>query len=155
MMQTHCFLATLFEPMKKHVFKKYHHIIFRIILPLFIGGLIYLMWGDENIFLVQQGLGLDFIPVLRNIAQNIPLPHWMLYNLPDGLWLFSLLQALALLWKNDPEKNMWLLVGTLMAIVHEVGQWSGMLPGTFDILDLVMYGSSSCLSVLVSNYLDE
>ncbi len=132
-----------------------YNIGFRIILPLFLGGIIYLIWGVENIRLVDYLLHWDFLYQIRISLQAVHLPNWVIYNLPDGLWLFALLQTLALVWNGEKDKIMWMIVGTAMAIVHEVGQWADTFQGTFDFLDLMVYGISTIASILVSNFIDQ
>ena len=79
------------------------------------------------------------------------LPDWFLYALPDGLWIFSCISALLLVWGNVISKHniYWILLMPLIAIFSEVGQFIKMVPGTFDFIDLIFYALGSSLPILI------
>ena len=79
------------------------------------------------------------------------LPNWFLYSLPDGLWLFSYLSILLVVWDNVISKHNihWLLLVPTIAIVSEIGQLFGIIPGTFDIVDLTFYLGGTILPILI------
>ena len=79
------------------------------------------------------------------------LPNWFLYSVPDGLWLFSYLSILLVIWNNKISKHNvhWLLSVPTIAIVSEIGQLLGIVPGTFDILDLTFYIGGTGLPILI------
>jgi hypothetical protein len=69
------------------------------------------------------------------------LPDWVLYSLPDGLWLFSLLLFLCLLWRGDERVTQQLqLAVTLGAVAHEAAQAAWPTTGTFSWGDMTAYG---------------
>ena len=71
------------------------------------------------------------------------LPDWFLYSLPDGIWLFSYLSVLLLIWDNKISKHNihWVLLIPSIAIFSEIGQLFEIVSGTFDITDLVFLPS--------------
>tara|TARA_B100000768_G_C11135061_1_gene313506 strand:+ start:316 stop:675 length:360 start_codon:yes stop_codon:yes gene_type:complete len=79
------------------------------------------------------------------------LPNWFLYSLPDGLWLFSYLSVLLMVWDNTISKHNihWLLLVPLFAVFSEIGQLFKIVPGTFDILDLTFYIAGTALPILI------
>ncbi len=79
------------------------------------------------------------------------LPNWFLYSLPDGLWLFSYLSVLLVVWENVITKHNihWLLLVPVVAIFSEIGQLFKIVPGTFDILDLTFYLCGTVLPILI------
>ncbi len=42
----------------------------------------------------------------------------------------------------------WLLLLPILAISSEIGQFVGIVPGTFDIIDLIFYTAGSVLPIL-------
>ena len=69
------------------------------------------------------------------------LPDWFVFSLPDGLWLFSYISVVLLVWKNQITKHSiaWILIIPLYAIVHELGQLFKFTEGTFAFNDLLFY----------------
>lgn len=80
---------------------------------------------------------------LREYANLIvnDIPHWFLYSLPDGLWIFSYISLMLYIWQNSISfKNIsWILIIPILAIGSEIGQLLGLVSGTFDFADLVFY----------------
>ncbi len=77
---------------------------------------------------------------LFNPYYNI-LPDWTIYSLPDGLWLFSYMALMLLIWKNKVNNNnaFWIFSVPLLVLCHEFGQLFKIFPGTFDIADIIFY----------------
>jgi hypothetical protein len=67
------------------------------------------------------------------------LPDWVIYSLPNALWAYALTAFMLRLWGRRLTRGSapWILVGPLLAIGWEVGQSSGLVPGTFDLTDLL------------------
>lgn len=65
------------------------------------------------------------------------------FNLPDGLWLFSLTALLGVLWPaRGRARTAWLAGALGLGVAHEVCQGAGLASGTFDPLDLVFFGAA-------------
>jgi hypothetical protein len=60
-------------------------------------------------------------------------------SLPDGAWAWAFGASLALVWhgKSWRERAPWLGAGAALALFAEVGQALHVVPGTFDVVDLV------------------
>ena len=124
-------------------------------LTLLLGGMIYISFRSTTLKMFDW---FDTINLLDAISTfrvftlpfSVNLPHWFLYSLPDGLWLFSYLSLLLFIWNNKISKqNMhWLLLLPILAISSEIGQFFGIVPGTFDIIDLIFYTAGSVLPIL-------
>lgn len=83
---------------------------------------------------------------INNLRESINLkandiPHWFLYSLPDGLWIFSYISLMLFVWKNSVsfKSIVWILIIPILAIGSEVGQLLSFMSGTFDFTDLVFY----------------
>lgn len=69
----------------------------------------------------------------------IPLPDWALYNLPDGLWLFSYTLLIDAIWSKNNIKYYFIGIITLLILILEIAQMMHIFPGTGDILDIASY----------------
>lgn len=79
------------------------------------------------------------------------LPDWFLYALPDGLWIFSCITVLLIVWGNVISKHniFWIVLMPLVAIFSEIGQFMKIVPGTFDLMDLIFYTLGSSLPIFM------
>lgn len=95
--------------------------------------------------MVKLNSSLDFLnPVIKN---------YILFSVPDGLWLYSFTSSMILIWKksNFRYKNLWMFSGGIIAISHEVGQRLGLFSGTYDVKDLTTYLIATIVAVSVTN----
>ncbi|MGX7666060.1 hypothetical protein [Flavobacterium pedocola] len=80
---------------------------------------------------------------IRGITLKIVdvIPDWMLYSLPDGLWLSSYICLVLMIWKNkiNKENIVWVFSVPVIAVLSEAGQFFKIIPGTFDWMDVIMY----------------
>lgn len=80
----------------------------------------------------------DLFEVLR--GTKIALPSWMIYNLPDALWLVAYLLFIDLLWEDWSWIKICFIVAVpLFAYCIEVLQFAGIAAGTGDVLDIFSY----------------
>ncbi|MGK0390460.1 MAG: hypothetical protein ACI94Y_003213 [Maribacter sp.] len=128
------------------------HIAIRSLLPLVIGGLIYIFYGTLGIRLVDWATQIGFINKWRT-SLSLSLPDWVIFNLTDGIWLFSLLQLIDIIWQEEKGGHIWLALSVIMAIGHELGQLFNVFSGTFDWLDILAYAIVSVISILISQIL--
>jgi hypothetical protein len=105
---------------------KVSDILLNVFLPLLLGGLIYLVADSAT-----------FLPVKNYF--------------PDGLWAYSFLSAILILW-NRSLNYFWIGLSFLVAICFELLQYLHWLRGTGDIADTLVYFAFFMLA-LVSNRL--
>jgi hypothetical protein len=115
--------------------------IFHVLAPITVGGLIYLRWRNTNLLMFRwfRVLGLEtFIDWIRTGAGETS--GWLAYSLPDGLWVYALTALMILLWRDarSPMKYLWLSLGVLLGAGSELGQLAGVVPGSFDVIDLLV-----------------
>lgn len=74
---------------------------------------------------------------------------FVLYNLPDGLWMLSLFLLIILIWEKTSKSSVytWLTIGFSTGILYEVSQHFGKVSGTFDIMDVVCITAAFLLSI--------
>jgi len=121
-------------------------LFFGHLFTLIIGGLIYVLFRVESLKmfkffdLFSIGYEIDKIRVYT-IPYSEYLPNWFLFSLPDGLWIFSYTSLVLYIWKNKLKKEniFWVLIVPFISIFSEIGQIFNIIPGTFDLIDLIFY----------------
>jgi len=117
-------------------FQKKNGIIIKLILhciiPILVGLSIYVLFRGINI--------IDSSRKTFPLFQFRP-ADFILYNIPDGLWLYSFLSSIAIIWKNNSSLHFkyWILIAIVLSFLSEFLQIILWLPGTFDLLDLLVY----------------
>jgi len=81
-------------------------------------------------------------------------PKWVLYSLPDGIWVYSLTSFMFINWylELDKSKYFWLLIGPVLGLSLEFGQLAHIVPGTYDNMDLIICLFASAIPFLIFNY---
>ena len=120
--------------------------LIRIILgsiSIFVGGTIYILWREPILHMFNWldiiGLHSIFL-LLRDWASNIYIPpDWLLYSLPTALWTFGGLLLFQAIWRDSNRINLyWLIIFCCIALGIEFSQKLDLIPGTFDINDLIL-----------------
>ena len=115
---------------------------------LLAGGYIYVAFRTEKLAMFNwfSFLHLDcIVNRIREVSSNINLPNFIKFCLPNGLWISSYILATdALVEKN---RLFWVLCLPVIAILFEFLQIIHIIPGTFDMGDLI------CLLIPVLLYL--
>jgi hypothetical protein len=126
-------------------------------LPLLVGGGIYLLFRSRSLVMFSWWESLRLLPgveALRELAAPLSsrLPGWVLYSLPDGTWLYSYIVFYRWIWAGSSSASMvfWIGVGLVMSVGLELGQGMGWLSGTFDLVDLGIYGLGGLLAFRAS-----
>lgn len=116
------------------------------LITLFLGGLIYICFRVETLKMFSWFNLIKLSKVIynvRNYSLNISLliPNWIKFSLPDGLWLFSFISLMLVIWNNEINyRNLFWLIGLpLIALLSEIGQSISIVRGTFDWNDITMY----------------
>jgi hypothetical protein len=126
-------------------------------IPLVFGGAIYLLWRDTSLLMFRwlEEIRLSqLILSARNSSaiQSIRLPEWVLYSLPNALWVLALVSAAGLLWRDT--KRTWLTIAVVNAaclgVGGEVAQGFDLLPGTFSMTDFVLAAFGAAAGGVVS-----
>jgi len=125
-------------------------------LTLLAGSIIYLFFRTDTL-LIFKWLAIFSIDEtlfgIRELTQNIKphLPNWIIFSLPDGLWVFSYVSLTLLLWNNIITRAnfMWVFLIPTIAISSELGQLFKIVQGTFDITDIFFYVVGTILPILI------
>ena len=91
----------------------------------------------------QMGM-LDNIRSLRASHLFPPIeavPEWIVYSLPDGMWLLSYMFTMEYIWDNEGKyiKVLCIWIMPIAIIIHEFFQFMRLANGTWDINDLTIY----------------
>jgi len=133
--------------------RRYSGFIFAFI-TISIGGIIYVCFRDENILLFA---GLRYFNINYSLFRQVHLGNnfiseFIIYNLPNGLWALSGLLFLQTFLMDKKILNIYSLIYAGVCLLYETGQYFNIVPGTFDILDIVaiIIFSSIGLSINIS-----
>lgn len=116
------------------------------LLSLILGTAIYLSFRAETLLVFAWvryfGCG-DAVEWLRAAASPYAsvMPSWILYSLPDGLWIFSYTCLMLAIWGGCPGwgNGIWFGCVPLLGLTSEILQRTGWIPGRFDWMDLLFY----------------
>jgi glycopeptide antibiotics resistance protein len=86
-----------------------------------------------------------------SIGKADHLSPWILYSLPQGLWVYSLTIFLGMIWYDYSPwcRTIILISSILISVSVESLQLLKIIPGTFDITDLVLNIFASIVAVAV------
>lgn len=118
--------------------------ILTALIALILGGLIYLTYRVKTLKMFRwlDNIGAhDVINSIRtnDFLQTIYLPQWVKFSLPDALWIFSYTYFTMTVWKFEITKSsaFWIFLAPIIGLFSEIGQLIGLIPGTFDFIDLI------------------
>lgn len=115
------------------------------LIPVILGGIIYMTYRADSLLMFKwfrnQVQINSLITFLRTnfTLQNLKIPNWAKYSLPDALWILSFTYLILLIWdfKINKQSIMWISFPPLIGLFSELGQLIHIIPGTFDITDLI------------------
>lgn len=126
------------------------------IIVLTFGGLIYVVFRSEELLMFDwfNTLELNGVVVkLREEYGHNNLWEWVNYNMPAGLWLFSYMFIIDSIWEdnNNPIYKCFIVILPVFAITSELLQFINILPGTFDIWDVISYVFAILLFIIIKS----
>lgn len=91
------------------------------------------------------------IEVIRDRFSSSDIPNWIVYNLPDFLWVFSFTSVILIIWdmKISKENIAYLFIPMGFGFVSEIGQFFSLVSGTFDKMDLLFYLIGGLTSIFI------
>ena len=122
-----------------------------VVLPLLVGGIIYLAWRGTNLRMFGWANEIGFghaVALLRAElgGWRFVVPGYVIYSLPDALWTYSFARFHYVLYARG-NCAAWLAVAPAVALGSEVGQAVGIVPGTFDWRDLLLCSAAALLAL--------
>ena len=116
------------------------------LLSLLLSLYIYLVYRTDatNINQILNTESIQTIQIIR--TQSMPLPSWIIYSLPEGLWLFATtLYSKKLYFDWNKHKISLVYFPILFAFTVEFFQATHITNGSFDLMDLLV--SLFCWSI--------
>jgi len=125
-----------------------------VLLPIFIGGLIYIVSRSKSLKMFNWFEKINLsneVRIIRDYFSNIELPNWIIYNLPDFLWVFSFTSLLFIIWNKKIEKEnvFYILFPMGIGVLSEFGQLFSIINGTFDKVDIIFYVFGGLSSIYI------
>lgn len=113
-------------------------ILFHVFLPILVGSLIYLIFRSDAIS--------------QSATPNFLFFSILIYSLPDGCWLYALSSSLLLIWKNQTDYwfQFWIILVFISSIATEIFQLQNIIPGTFDLFDILCYSLAFILFIIIN-----
>ena len=112
-----------------------------VVFPVAFGSAIYLVFRDSNILAFRLFDAFGVSPLNRLDPGRVANP--VLCSLPDGLWVFAFASWMRLIWG---QHWFWCNLPACIALGSEIGQLFQVVPGTFDVLDVLFYSLGHLLS---------
>lgn len=129
-------------------------LFFAVILPLCLATAIYLLFRDMDLVVFSLLEKINLLPVVletREFTSSFLHPYfWIVFSLPGSLWMLSSMNLLLLIWNFKIEKQnaIWIFTPFVFAVGLEIIQGIHWTDGTFDLMDLVLYGCALILFFL-------
>ncbi|MEM9195572.1 MAG: hypothetical protein AAGF12_40775 [Myxococcota bacterium] len=126
------------------------------VLPLGIGAALYLGGRSDQLLGYRWGRALgihDIVGAIRSWLRPLAdLPEWICFSLPDALWVYAFVWSMAkfAFAARGLERTLLLSVPVAMGVGAEFGQAIGVVPGTFDIVDLALCGLATALGLVTA-----
>ncbi|WP_026522899.1 hypothetical protein [Butyrivibrio sp. VCB2001] len=130
--------------------KKKTFCIFNIIFPLLVGAVIYWFTSTDVIFVeaVRSIWGMSIHIGIGNIDGGLA---WLVrYYMSDILWAYALVFALYLaVGSNAARVKTAFVIAVVFSTVMEVIQLSPVIPGTFDVIDILVEATAEAIAALI------
>ena len=126
------------------------HFLLYVVVPTTAGALVYVFFRSTGLLAFRwlSAIGLyDVAMECRHSVLNIHLPDWLVFSVPDGLWVFALTSWIIQVWHGRPPCP-WLLAGLVLAVGSELGQAASIVPGTYQHEDIFCYVAGFLLALL-------
>ena len=122
-------------------------LFFHVCFPIILGAGIYSLWRSKRLLVFTWygwlGLQAPLLALRANLAGvRHFLPDFVLYSLPDALWVYSFTFLMQSVWFRHSRsygRTFWILLPVSLAVGAEIGQFFKVVPGTFDLMDIAGY----------------
>ena len=124
--------------------------LLHVLFPVVAATYIYTLWGSRSFIVFKwyedAGLG-SIITLLRRAGHPLRpfIPSFFLFSVPAALWLYAATAVCLLVWARRRARInwIWIVLPFTLAAGSEIGQRFHIVPGTFDVLDLLAYGTAA------------
>jgi hypothetical protein len=127
--------------------------------PVVLGGFIYVIYRPDHLLMFKWFNKIGILPHIEFLRSSkllylLVIPNWVKYSLPDALWLFSLNQIILTLWnfKINRQSVFWFFLSSSIGISSEIGQLVKVIPGTFDLTDLLLLLTATIMPFFLNKF---
>ena len=108
------------------------------------GGMLYALFRSRQTLLLQLADATPLRDFLSHLRASCSICHpadWVIYSLPGGLWSAAYILVTDALMRPLGRSQCWRWASVipLLGAISELGQALHLVPGTFDVADLVSY----------------
>jgi len=136
--------------------RKPFYLLLEAILSILFGGLIYIIYRNDSLLMFRWFEYIQLSDYIRFIRDSLitPLPSAVKSftdAAPGGFWTFSYTVFLMFIWNIEINRRniFYYLIIPAAAVSSEFLQLAGLIPGTFNYLDIVSYLTGAILPVLI------
>lgn len=126
------------------------------ILSVIIGGLIYILFRTDSLVMFGWFEQLRISEFIYNLRDAQLFPQFnsfktIINTAPGGLWTFSYTVFLLFIWNLELNfRNIFYYMSIpAAAVISEVFQLTGLIPGTFNYLDIISYTAGTIMPFLI------
>jgi hypothetical protein len=116
---------------------------------LFFGSSLYILFRSESLLMFRWANALGLLRLIDSIRSHSPevqplVPAWVIYSSPFAFWIVSYMLLVRAIWFGEKSiaRNLWFWAVPVISIAAELGQYPRLVPGTFDIFDLLTITAS-------------
>ena len=118
--------------------------IFLGVVFLMLGCVIYLLFRSKTLNIYQWCLSLGLsnkVDYARAFVHDWNMPDLIIFSLPDGLYCTAYILIMDAIWQdnNNLIKHFIISLVPAITIISEVLQYLGVVKGTYDFFDLLLY----------------
>jgi len=127
--------------------------LFLSLISLFIGIFIYSFLRIPP-FILNKLYALtktqNWVQSVRTNFTNTEFPEWILYGLPDLLWMFSFMLFILMIWNFRLNRHslIWIIGAICIGLAYEFFQLTEITPGVFDFKDIGYILTGALLALL-------
>lgn len=123
----------------------YRQFIFYTFIPLMLGTIIYIFFRPSNLILNSWLIEINIKPIYLTNS----FLRQIFFSLPFSLWAIAFINTILLIWQYKISKSsvFWILNSLMISPTIEVLQIWELIPGTFDLYDLIFL--LWCISVFL------
>jgi hypothetical protein len=111
---------------------------------LFLASAIYILFRAESLLMFRWAHSLGLFPLIHfmrfySLGVKPIIPAWIVYSLPFALWTVSYMLFIQAIWfgHKSISRVIWFWAVPVISLASELGQYWRLVPGTFDIFDLL------------------
>jgi hypothetical protein len=126
------------------------------ILSIITGGLIYILFRTDSLVMFGWFEQLRISEFIYNLRDAHLFPQFgsfktIINTAPGGLWTFSYTVFLLFIWNLEFNfRNIFYFMSVpAAAVVSEIFQLTGLIPGTFNYLDIISYSAGAILPLII------